>query len=507
MSDPQLIRVSPTQSVSESRSQSTPTTPIRGACHPELETHFKTYLDKIIKSFRESRFKGIGGLEKRVSDIYLELMDTFPVYPREGCAKCSVLQRDLKISKSRIGKLENVVREGEIKYELTTISQQSIAKAYEKIQEKLDKTADLLASGRVSSVDGVALTPGTDTYNDLLLAYNNLKSDFANKEDKLKIYAEQIIGLEQKIENYKTQEIIYEKEIREYKLKLELQEQNDKLNEEKHNKIEERVAKLDESIKEISKSIKEYQLNFPNLKQITREEEPVIVIETSEPSGAMQYREALRKNLKNCEYSRPKDVIINRPNKIIMKMKDSKGIAEMLTNLQENEELNKLGTVRLNKKRKFKMILLGIPVGLTEEDLRSELLRDDILSGKEIDIIKIFKGKTDNENAIIALDRESFEQLRVRKRILLDMFRVRIEPYYDIRHCYKCQEFGHISINCKLEQKCAICTGKHETRSCTEAVPRCFRCGDDAHHRSDWSGCPRFLEIKRKLIKNFDGQG
>ena len=70
--------------------------------------------------------------------------------------------------------------------------------------------------------------------------------------------------------------------------------------------------------------------------------------------------------------------------------------------------------------------------------------------------------------------------------------------------CHKCQRFGHVAVNCKLEYRCVKCNQTHTPGNCnlkrTEentTTPYCANCKEIGHPAS-YKGCPIYREIKKR---------
>jgi len=61
--------------------------------------------------------------------------------------------------------------------------------------------------------------------------------------------------------------------------------------------------------------------------------------------------------------------------------------------------------------------------------------------------------------------------------------------------CNKCQEFGHIRLECKNTEICAHCASpSHTTTSCPPSrPPHCHSCGPESAHPSYSRKCPSFI--------------
>ena len=83
------------------------------------------------------------------------------------------------------------------------------------------------------------------------------------------------------------------------------------------------------------------------------------------------------------------------------------------------------------------------------------------------------------------------------------------DSFYILR-CYKCQQFGHHSRDCKNDAKCGHCAENHETRVCTvKANPLSASCANcvesknpDHKHTANDLQCPLFISQQEKLRKS-----
>jgi hypothetical protein len=56
-----------------------------------------------------------------------------------------------------------------------------------------------------------------------------------------------------------------------------------------------------------------------------------------------------------------------------------------------------------------------------------------------------------------------------------------VEPYkVELKRCYHCQKFGHLTWSCKELVKCGHCSGQHDQRNCPPGIrPRCADCNGE----------------------------
>ena len=53
--------------------------------------------------------------------------------------------------------------------------------------------------------------------------------------------------------------------------------------------------------------------------------------------------------------------------------------------------------------------------------------------------------------------------------------------------CFNCNKYGHKQASCKVAPKCALCSGQHSRRNCTQPTKlKCPACSKEGHSVFDW---------------------
>lgn len=70
-----------------------------------------------------------------------------------------------------------------------------------------------------------------------------------------------------------------------------------------------------------------------------------------------------------------------------------------------------------------------------------------------------------------------------------------------ITQCFRCQNWGHASINCGLDIRCVKCSNAHEPGNCPrtsrEGTPTCCNCGGP--HAANFRGCVNYIKHIEKM--------
>ena len=84
-------------------------------------------------------------------------------------------------------------------------------------------------------------------------------------------------------------------------------------------------------------------------------------------------------------------------------------------------------------------------------------------------------------------------------------------PVYDrffVKRCNRCQGFHHFHKDCKKNQICGNCAGKHDTRQCQEdnIIYKCINCSiggfANTDHMASSYDCPAYIAEQDKLKKS-----
>ena len=112
------------------------------------------------------------------------------------------------------------------------------------------------------------------------------------------------------------------------------------------------------------------------------------------------------------------------------------------------------------------------------------------------------RGRIKFKTAMLTLLEDRGLELLKRKRITVGWGRCRIHEKINPPRCYKCQQFGHASYECKNEeyvkQKCLKCgSEEHMARECQNEV-KCYVFGKEGH-RADSMKCEKYREMVERL--------
>ena len=75
------------------------------------------------------------------------------------------------------------------------------------------------------------------------------------------------------------------------------------------------------------------------------------------------------------------------------------------------------------------------------------------------------------------------------------------QKYSKVIRCYVCQQFGHVSINCKSEKRCVRCADNHNNNSICTLPEKCANCSEE--HKASDNRCPIYIKYNEIASKQY----
>lgn len=146
----------------------------------------------------------------------------------------------------------------------------------------------------------------------------------------------------------------------------------------------------------------------------------------------------------------------------------------------------------LQRKPKLKIININDEeMKMDDDNLIAAIKRQNrIDTGKDACQIRIIKrinreGREDkrrdrrgkNEGSIIIeVDEKTHKMLLKKEKLNIGWKKCPVYNHVNIKRCFKCWGFYHIAKNCKRDETCHKCAGKHNSTDCTATKNRCVNC-------------------------------
>ncbi|XP_053212613.1 uncharacterized protein LOC128396113 [Panonychus citri] len=177
-----------------------------------------------------------------------------------------------------------------------------------------------------------------------------------------------------------------------------------------------------------------------------------------------------------------------------------------------NESKNGFET-KIIKKRRPLMIIKNVARDIDKSTIITSLANQNSFSPDEMKL----KFETGNKHSnacdlVIETSHELRRKLLKDGCIYIHYSRCRVEDFFKLVKCYKCQGYGHISKYCKRDEICIHCSEKHATKLCPnlDKPPLCINCKRstrDAKHKSTDPCCPMRLIAMKHQIQAYNYSG
>lgn len=141
------------------------------------------------------------------------------------------------------------------------------------------------------------------------------------------------------------------------------------------------------------------------------------------------------------------------------------------------------------------LVIKGIDINISETRVKEQLERQGILINR---IHRIISRATQQPTTFLKIHLTNPDQASglLHEGFYMDLFQYRVEkarPPPTIRQCYKCQQFNHISTNCKNPVVCLRCGENHHHKTCSKdkREAKCVNCAGE--HSAASKNCPIYL--------------
>ncbi|XP_031776895.1 uncharacterized protein LOC116415798 [Nasonia vitripennis] len=149
-------------------------------------------------------------------------------------------------------------------------------------------------------------------------------------------------------------------------------------------------------------------------------------------------------------------------------------------------------------KKMRKGVLRGIPIDLSTDDLKTEIM-------SSLEVINVSRMNRKNPNSTNDDDKwipttsvmVTFKGDFLSKEVSICLVKTKVDPY--VRRpmqCYNCFKFGHMAKTCRNQKRCSMCGELHHDEGCSGVTPRCANC--KGSHKSIDSRCQ--IYEKNKLL-------
>lgn len=145
------------------------------------------------------------------------------------------------------------------------------------------------------------------------------------------------------------------------------------------------------------------------------------------------------------------------------------------------EKLGKEYDVKAPELKKPKVRVHGMNTKWEEEEIVEKIkVQNDYLKEGFMKCLKIIEVKRANQvyySAIIEMEHDMYEKVIGNGKVNIGWDRCLVYDGTTVKRCYKCLGFNHKSVECRNEEVCSKCLGKHDSRNCQkEQIEKCSNC-------------------------------
>lgn len=199
-------------------------------------------------------------------------------------------------------------------------------------------------------------------------------------------------------------------------------------------------------------------------------------------------------------------------NMIIIKSTTEDKVNNILKIIEEIKALKSITEITYKSTNIKKIIVLGIPTEILEEDIIQQINNQYNLE-VPVTINKVMKKENSKKyQIIIEVEDWAAKEIVNKRRIQFGFINCRTSFYQPIIRCNRCQDYGHSHINCRRPEFCQYCAKQHKSTYChvrkTPNKQRCINCigtPGDFPHSANSSECPTFhyhLQLRDQLVYN-----
>ena len=157
-------------------------------------------------------------------------------------------------------------------------------------------------------------------------------------------------------------------------------------------------------------------------------------------------------------------------------------------------------TYSLSSDKEHKLVLKGLPVNVTDEEIMNDLESKMI---KPVKIVQITR-KINNEDVKLPIRIINYSSSTAIKEVVKNKYICycvcsweRYKKPKKVTQCFNCQGFNHVASNCFKKPKCVKCANNHKTKECSiknrTDNPICANCG--GNHAASSKECSTYKKV------------
>ena len=156
----------------------------------------------------------------------------------------------------------------------------------------------------------------------------------------------------------------------------------------------------------------------------------------------------------------------------------------------------------LHRRRNPRLVIRNIPDDITTSNTDETLIKqnpDLYLKAGDINAKYNYETKKHTRNLVVEVNAQT-RKLLLQKKVKLGWMICKVENYLVATRCFKCSRFNHRHQDCRGEETCPLCAGRHKMKECTANSPeyKYINCATYNLHNKNARICDNHSTLDRK---------
>jgi hypothetical protein len=172
----------------------------------------------------------------------------------------------------------------------------------------------------------------------------------------------------------------------------------------------------------------------------------------------------------------------------------------------------------LHRRRNPRLVIRNIAEDITTSNIEGTLIKqnpDLYLKAGNITAKYNYETKRHTQNLVVEVNAQT-QKFLLQEKVKLGWMICKVEDYLVATRCFKCSSFNHRHQDCRGEETCPLCAGRHKMKECTSnsSEYKCINCATynlhnknaricDNHSNLD-RNCPSLQVVLERYRQNID---